>query len=78
MVLLSGKPPKETVDIKLRRELSDFLAQKFMCKNNCSTCWGTGVRVIQRFTDAKLQYTPCTCLVLIKDKDDKKDNGPKA
>ena len=71
MVITETKK-KEEVNIKLRTELSDFLAQKFMCKKNCSTCWSTGVRVIQRFTDRALQYTPCTCLVLKKDiKDDK-------
>ena len=67
---------KETVDIELRQELSDFLAQKFMCRKNCSICWNTGVRVIQRFVGVSLQYTPCTCLVLRKDiKDGKTSIG---
>jgi len=70
---------KETVNIELRKELSDFLSQKFMCKKNCSICWNTGVRVVQRFAGGSLQYAPCTCLVLRKDiKDGKKDVASKA
>lgn len=72
MVLAIGTPPKETVNVELRRELSEFLSQKFMCKKNCSICWNLGVRVLQRFGSGSLQYAPCTCLVLRKDiKDDK-------
>jgi len=70
---------KEEVNVELRRELSEFLSQKFMCKKNCSICWNTGVRVIQRFAGGSLQYAPCTCLVLRKDiKDGKKDVASKA
>lgn len=60
------KEKKQGVDAKLRSELSDYLAKKFMVKNSCSTCWGTGVRVWQRIKEGEMHYTPCHCLRLIR------------
>ncbi len=67
MVLALGEKKKETVNIELRQELSDFLAQRFMCKKNCSICWGTGIKVVLYPHGGALQYKPCTCLLLKKD-----------
>lgn len=67
MVFMTVAPKQETVNIKLRQELSEFLEQKFMCKKNCNICWNTGVRVWSNTSNSKLNYTPCSCLRLRKD-----------
>ena len=66
MIATSVKQEK-AMDIELRRELSDFLAQKFMCRKNCPYCWNTGVRVFQKVPNSEFQYVPCFCLMLRKD-----------
>jgi len=75
MVLTAATSGTNTVDTKLRQELSEFLSQKFMCKKNCSICWNTGVRVVQYATGDKLYYKPCTCLVLKEDINNDKTNN---
>ncbi len=68
MVVTHKAKKQPEIDVLLRRELSDYLAKKFMCHKMCFTCNGTGVRVWMRTSEGELQYSPCHCLRLIRKK----------
>ena len=53
---------KKEPNIELVNSLSGYVLKRFIAKDDCKSCWGLGMRIVQRFPNSNFIYQPCSCL----------------